>query len=345
MARSGYRIGVVGATGSLGGEVLAALDASSLPVGLVRVIATDASLGTDIEFQGEIYPVETELSLAGLDAVISCAPPEASLACVREALRAEVSCIDGSGALLASQEVPLVAAGLPGQAPAAGAPLVSSPPGPALAWAPVLAPLHERAGIRVVTATALEAASAAGRGAIDVLYAESVSLFNHEDPPEPEVIGQPLAFDSLPVVGALEDDGHSLYEQTLALGLGRLLTPDLSVRVTAAHIPAFVGHAASLVIDTEAPLDAKEAQEILSEAPGVEVWDHESRGPNLRAAAGRDVTLVGRVRSTSGDETPAGGLSLWLAADLLRLAGHNAVRLLEGLLADPASGAAGDADS
>jgi aspartate-semialdehyde dehydrogenase len=79
------------------------------------------------------------------------------------------------------------------------------------------------------------------------------------------------------------------------------------------------------VVDTETPLDAKAAREILSQAAGVEVWDHDERGPNLRAAAGREVTLVGRVRS---DGTPTGGLQLWLAADLLRLAGHNAVKLL-----------------
>jgi len=331
MARTGHRIGLVGATGSLGGEVLADLDASSLRIASLRPIATDRSLGTDVEFQGEICPVETELSgLAGLDAVMLCAPPAASLEGVREALRAEVLCIDCSGALLDAEEVPVWSTWLPEAPGIRSAPLFCSPPGPALAWSAVLAPLHERARIRSVTGTALEAASASGRVAIETLYAESLCLFNQEEPPEPAEIGQPLAFDCLPTLGEPGAEGQTPYEWMLSQSLRRLLVDDLTVRVTAAHVPAFMGHAASLVIETESPIDAKEAREILGQAAGVEVWDHDARGPNLRAAASRETTLVGRLR---GDGS-SGGLQLWLAADLLRLAGHNAVALLAGLLAE-----------
>jgi aspartate-semialdehyde dehydrogenase len=327
MARAGHRIGVFGATGSLGGEVLAALDASALRVALLRPMATDASLGADVEFQGEVYPVETDSKgVAGLDAVIACAPMEASLTCVREALRSEVFCIDGSGSLAGSGDIPVYSTWLPRDDAVLAAPVVTSPPGPALAWSAVLAPLHAEARIRSVTGTALEAASVAGRGAIDTLYAESLAIFGQQDAPDPEEVGQPVAFDCLPALGIPEaEDGVTAYERTLASSLQSLLGAEFAVRVTAAHVPAFVGHAASLVIDTETPLDAKQAREILSQSAGVELWGHDDRGPNLRAATGREVALVGRVRS---DGTPTGGLQLWLAADLLRLAGHNAVRLL-----------------
>ncbi len=70
MASRGVRIGVVGATGALGSEFLAALSESSLPVREIVPIATDRSLGRDVEFQGEVYPVVTEgPSLRGLDLV------------------------------------------------------------------------------------------------------------------------------------------------------------------------------------------------------------------------------------------------------------------------------------
>ena len=80
MAEGGVRIGVLGATGALGSEVLAALDASSIRVSGIVPVASERSLGEDIEFQGEVYPVETSWPrLETLDLVFCCAPAEASL--------------------------------------------------------------------------------------------------------------------------------------------------------------------------------------------------------------------------------------------------------------------------
>ena len=88
MARAGLRIGVVGATGTLGTELLELLDLSSLRVSEIIPIATEDSLGRDIEFQGSLFPVKTEeAGLAGLDLAFLCAPPSAALEFVRGALR------------------------------------------------------------------------------------------------------------------------------------------------------------------------------------------------------------------------------------------------------------------
>jgi aspartate-semialdehyde dehydrogenase len=323
MARAGLRIGIVGATGALGGEVLTALDASSLRVAAIRPMATEASIGQDVEFQGEIYPVEAGVTgLASVDVVLSCVPPAAALECVREALHAEVPCVDCSGALTGSAEVPVGVAwrGLTG----ADDPVVAALAGPALAWSLALAPLHERANVTRVLGTALEAASAAGRGGIDALYGESIALFNQEDPPEPEAIGRPLAFDCLPTVGPPEDGGATLRESLAEIGLRRVLGEETSVSVAAIHVPAFVGHAGQIAIETEQALDPKEAQDLLAGSPGVEYWTDDAAGPNLRAGAGRDVVIVGRLRRDPSSER---GLLLWVVSDPLRLAAANAIAL------------------
>jgi aspartate-semialdehyde dehydrogenase len=92
---SSLRVGVVGATGALGSEVLSVLSESSIPVGEIVPVATDRSLGQEVEFQGVSHPVETEAPpLRELDLVFLCAPPAASLDFVREALRAAVPCVD-----------------------------------------------------------------------------------------------------------------------------------------------------------------------------------------------------------------------------------------------------------
>jgi len=98
-ARTGLRIGVVGATGGLGTELLELLDQSSLRVSEIVPIATDDSLGREIEFQGSSFPVEVDdARLTGLDLVFLCVPPGIALDFVRRALHERVPCIDLSGA-------------------------------------------------------------------------------------------------------------------------------------------------------------------------------------------------------------------------------------------------------
>jgi aspartate-semialdehyde dehydrogenase len=322
----GLRIGLVGATGALGGEVLAALDASGLRIAEIVPVATDRSLGEDLEFQGELHPIVAERpSLKGLDLIFCCAPPAASLEWVREALRAEVPCIDCSGSLGDQSDVPLRAAALPPPPSSEGAPVVATPSGAVLAWSLALAPLHRRAGVRRVVGTVLETAGASGRNGIAALSLQSLALFNQQElPEEEEDLQRPLAFDCHPSLGAVEEDGRSLRERELEAGIRRLLDAEFPVAATVTQVPAFVGQAGTLSIELVEELDVKEAEDHLAQAEGVELWSRDGEGPNLRAASGRDVVLVGRVRKDASVEH---GLQLWLAADVLRLSAVNAVAL------------------
>jgi len=330
MGHAGLGIGVFGATGALGNELLVALEGSALQVASLRAMAPDASLGRDVEFQGEVYPVETETrGLIGLDLVFCCAPPEASMECVREALRAEVACIDCSGALAASKEVPLCVSAVSEVIPQ-GAPLLATPAGAALAWAPVLAALHAEASLTRVTGTALDGASSLGRSGIDALYTEALALFNQEASPDVEVFGEPLAFDCLPGQGAHDEAGRSESELALLGDLRRLLDTECAISLTRVQVPVFVGHAAHLVVETASEQDPVRVAEVLAQAPGVDVWGGGARGPTMRAAAGHERVIVGRPRISPEDPR---SVQLWLVADLLRLAARNAVDLAGSRLA------------
>ncbi len=344
VATVGLRIGVFGATGALGSEVLAALDRSSLHVAEVRAFASDDSLGEDIEFQGSVFPVETDgARFAGLDLVFLCAPPGPSLDAVRHALRAEVPSFDLSGALSLSDEVPLCASGV-GAPPPPDAPVVALPPGAALALSLVLRPLADAAGLARVVATLLESASVAGRQGIQTIYAESLAIFNHEEPPEPGVFGRPVAYDCLPGVGASSEgvaaggegaDEAERREAAVAARVARLLGGSFALTVASVQVPTFVGLGATLAVETERPLDVDGALGAFEKAAGVEVWRGEA--PNLRAAASRDTVLVGRLRrdpSTAAGSSGA-GLLLWVAADALSLTAAHAVALAEARFAAP----------
>jgi len=328
--RRPLRVAVAGATGTLGSELLGVLDARRFPVGALVPIAGERSGGESLEFQGEIYEVGTEPGrIRSCDLAFLCAPAAGSLDLVRLALQLEVPCIDLSGALASQSAVPLLVAHVALPPEALRQPVLAAPATSALAWATVLAPLAHAAGLRRVVGTALASVSGGGRLGIEALSEETIALFNQQDLPDPPHFGRPVAFDLLPAVGEVEEDGSTAAERALARDLRRLLGDDLGVAISSVRVPTFAGDAATLCIETSTPLDPREARALLAKAPGVELWDMDAEGPNTRATAGRDVTLVGRLRRDPSSER---GLLLWLAADTLHLAAVNGVKLAEARL-------------
>ena len=330
MATAGLRIGVIGATGALGAEVLDVLAGSAIRVAQIVPVATEKSLGAEVEFQGQATPVETELpSLHGLDFIFLCAPPMASLVVAREALRAEVPGIDLSGALATTPEVPLRIAHLADPNAGGSPPMVATPTGPALALATVLRPLAERAGINGVQATVLDSASSAGVRGTESLMSESIALFNQQDVPEPTVYSRPIAFDCGPGMKRQDIGGELDREEQTAAMLARLLGDDIGFSITTVQVPTFLGLGCVLHVSTREPLAAADARALLAAADGVELWTDGAEGPSLRAAAGCGDVLVGRTRM---DPSLGNGLRLWLATDPVCLAAANAVRLAEARL-------------
>ncbi len=325
-AGRGLRVAVVGATGALGSEVLAVLEERRFPVRELVPLAGEGSAGEEIAFRDETLAVRREeTSLRGAELVFLCAPPAASLEWTRAALRAEAPTLDLSGGLQERAEVPLLVAGVHAPREALEQPLVTTPTGPALAWILALAPLHRELGLRRVVGTTLEAASGGGRRGIEALSSETVALFNQQDLPEPETFGHPVAFDCVTAFGEMGTEGATRHEEHLVAALRRLLGEKLAVAVTAVRVPTFCGDGASLAVETERGASPESVRAILREAPGVRLAEEES-GVTTRASAGRDVVLVARVRRDPGH---AGTLLLWLAADALRLAAANGVRLAE----------------
>lgn len=315
--RQGRRVGIVGATGVVGSDLIELLEERRFPVAELRPIATDRALGEVVELGGEEIPIQAgDVSLRGLDFVFLCAPPEATGDWVRRALRDEVPCVDLSGSLSAHDEVPMLAAELGPPREHVLRPLVSSPPSSALACALALAPLQREAGIARVAGTHLQPASGAGRDGVRALEGEVVALFNHEEVPESDVFPGPIAFDCIPELGGAAS----------GIGLAKVLGLSNAASLTSIQVPTFSGLGVSLAVEPEREVTPEELRDWWVKAPGVEVWDADMPGPTTRDAASRDVVLAGRVRV---DPSKPGGLLLWLTADPVRLAASNAMRLAE----------------
>jgi aspartate-semialdehyde dehydrogenase len=319
------RVAVVGATGALGGELLDQLRERRFPIQELRPLATDRSLGETVEWLGHELPVVTDAdALGGLDLVFVCTPPGPALEWIRKALQASVACLDFSGALATRAEVPLLGDDAAGDPAVLAAPLATVPLAPALALARVLAPLREAAGLARCVATICDSASGAGRAGVDALQAETIALFNQEDPPATG-LGHALAFDCLPACGAPDADGACEGEARVARELARLLHDEPRLAVTTLRVPIFAGMGIQLSVETERALDLDLAKELLVKTPGLALSPN-AHGPSTRDAIGEDAVQLGRVRR---DPSVAHGLSLWLALDPVRLAASQALRVAE----------------
>jgi aspartate-semialdehyde dehydrogenase len=323
----GLRIAVIGATGTLGSDLLSVLEARSFPLAELIPVATERSMGRAVDFYGQSLPVETDLpSLRGLDLVFLCVPEPEALEWVRAGLHAEVPCIDLSGAVAGASEVPLLVSDLLPDPADLLQPVIATPAGPTLAWSLVLEPIHRCAGLRRVIGTAFEAVSGAGCAGIESLQAESIALFGQREVPEPTVFPRGIAFDCIPMVGEAGTEAGTEVEEALVRGLRRLLGAEIPVAVTAVRVPTFSGTGASVAVEVAEELSAGELSELLVKSPGVAVPGDGMPSPTLREAAESEMVLVGRIRS---DPTCERGLLFWLAADPVRLAASNAVRLAE----------------
>ena len=325
-ARTGLRVVVVGASGALGTELVSVLAERRFPAADLIPLATERSMGNEIEFRGDSVPLLTEVPrLEATDLVFLCAPPAISLDHAGRALRAGVPCFDLSGALAGQPDVPLLVADLAAP-PDLTKPLLAMPGGAAAAVALAVAPLAAEAGLSRLVATSLAAVSGAGTQGVESLSREVLALFNQEEPPDPDLFGRPVAFDCLPAVGDVNGDGGTATELALMRDVPRLLDlSDLAVAATVVQVPTFHGHGISLALELERPLDPVRAADLLGKAPGV-LFQHDPSGPSTRAAVGDEHVRVGRLRL---DTSVPAGLLLWVAADVVRLCAVNAVRLAE----------------
>ena len=149
------------------------------------------------------------------------------------------------------------------------------------------------------------------------------------DDPGGDLYVRPIGFNALPFAGNMADEGYTDEEWKLVNESRKILDlPGLRVEPTCVRVPVMVGHGITATLRFSRPLGVEEASRLLEEAPGVELWT--DRVPTPLDSAGRDDTLVGRLRATVG--TP-GGLNLWCVSDNLRKgAALNTVQIAELLL-------------
>jgi aspartate-semialdehyde dehydrogenase len=175
----------------------------------------------------------------------------------------------------------------------------------------------------------LHSASSEGHAGISALSEQTLALIGQQETIETGPIAGPLAFSSVPHAGAdsEEKDGAALSESQLRTSLHRLLGREVAVSSSSVYVPSFAGQGGALFVETERPVLVGRAATVLAASPGVEVMA-ENEDVSTRDAVGCDTIRVARLRVDTSDPGSGSNLMFWLAADPVRLAAINAVKLL-----------------
>jgi aspartate-semialdehyde dehydrogenase len=337
-------VGVVGATGQVGGVMRRLLAERNFPVEEIRYFASARSAGTTLPWGDEQVTVEDAAVAdpSGLDVALFSAGAAGSRALAPRFAAAGATVIDNSSAFRMDPDVPLVVAEVNPHAIAeARKGIIANPNCTTMAAMPALKALHDEAGLVRLVASTYQAVSGAGGAGVDELdkqvrqVVDRAAELTHDGAavtfPEPEKFARPIAFNVLPLAGTIVDDGsfETNEEQKLRDETRKILEiPDLPVSGTCVRVPVFTGHSLSLNAEFARPISVERATEVLAAAPGVVLVDI----PTPLDAAGKDPTYVGRIRTDPG--VPDGrGLALFVIGDNLRKgAALNAIQIAELLL-------------
>lgn len=334
--KSGYTVAVVGATGAVGTEMIDVLEERAFPVEKLMPLASSRSAGGTVTFKGEAIPVQvlTKDSFAGVDIALFSAGADISREFAPIAAKAGAVVIDNSAAWRMEPDVPLVVPEVNEHDIANHKGIIANPNCSTIQMVVALKPLHDRARIRRIVVTTFQSVSGTGKDAMDELMTETQDLLSFKEA-SPKVYPYQIAFNCLPQIDDFLPSGYTKEEMKM-LNETRKIMGDRTIQVTATtvRVPVYVGHSEAVNIETEQKLSANEARAILSEAPGVLLYDDPAHKvyPMPLDVAGKDEVYVGRVRE---DESIAHGLNLWVVADNLRKgAALNAVQIAECLVKD-----------
>ncbi|MFP5363073.1 MAG: aspartate-semialdehyde dehydrogenase [Thermoleophilia bacterium] len=336
---SALRVAVVGATGAVGTVMLRLLRSRAFPASEIVPFASERSVGRELEGGLVVQPLGED-TIQGFDVALFSAGATRSREWAQRFVDAGAVVVDNSSAFRMADEVPLVVSEVNPEAIDAHRGIVANPNCTTMVAMLPLKALHDEFTLRSMVATSYQAAGGAGQSGIDELAEQIAPLAADvtrlcEDGAAASgsvphsVHHATLAFNVVPLLGMLGDDGHTDEERKLRDESRKILgIPELAVSPLCVRVPVMVGHGVAVRATFARDVDLGRALEVLAAFPGLVLDDV----PTPLEWAGRDEVAVGRVRSDLGD--PRHTLNFFVVGDnLLKGAALNTVQLAEVLVA------------
>ncbi|MGD8385201.1 MAG: aspartate-semialdehyde dehydrogenase [Lysobacterales bacterium] len=330
------RIAVAGATGAVGTTMLSILAESGFQESKVYALASERSLGKTAEFGKYSLDVEVldAFDFSQVDYALFSAGAKVSLQQATRAAAEGSIVIDNTSAFRRDDNIPLVVPEINGdllQDIEAGS-IISNPNCSTIQMLIAIAPLHAAAGIDRINVATYQSVSGAGQKAMEELAQQTMARLSFKDI-ECKVFAQPIAFNALPMIDALQDNGYTREEMKLQWETCKILRDDsIRVNATAVRVPVFYGHSEAVHLETRDDISVDDVRDLLHQAPGLVLIDDTSPAAQATAvthAAGKNEVFVSRLRR---DYTHPRGIDMWVVGDNIRKgAALNAVQIMQAL--------------
>ena len=330
-----YNIAIVGATGAVGQVIIDVLQERRFPVGDIHLLASEQSKGRVVRFQGRSVAIESleDFDFSNVQIAFFSAGGAISEKFVPKATSAGCICIDNTSVFRNAPDVPLVVPEVNPQAIAhyQDRKIIANPNCSTIQMMVALKPIYDAVGLVSINVATYQSVSGAGRSAITELAEQATGLLSGQSI-ETKVFPHQIAFNVIPQIDVLMDNGYCKEEMKMIWETHKLLDDNtIAVHPTTVRVPVMYGHSEAIHIKTQQPLTKAEAQELLAQAPGVELLRDDAAYPTaMTHGANSDPVFVGRVRQDLFDPC---GLHLWVVADNIRKgAALNAVQIAEHLV-------------
>ncbi|MBQ0018333.1 MAG: aspartate-semialdehyde dehydrogenase [Clostridiales bacterium] len=330
-----YKVGVMGATGAVGRQMIDVLAERNFPIEELRCLASERSEGKKLDTPfGECVVQKTcETAFEGLDIVLGASENSVAEAMAPYIKAAGAVFVDNSSAFRLNPEVPLVVPEINPEDALAHKGIISNPNCSTIITLVAINAINKLSEIKGIYASTYQATSGAGAAGPVEMFEQSAKVLAGESDIEPKVFQHQIAYNVIPQIGGFGENGYSSEEMKLQ-NEGRKIMhlPELKVSCTCVRVPVERSHAISACVITEDKLDLDEVRAAIAESAGCKLYDngdaHEYPMPIV--TSGQDIVYVGRIRR---DLINDNGINLWCCGDQVRKgAATNAVQIAELLI-------------
>ncbi len=329
-----YKIGILGATGAVGQEMMKILVERNFPIAELRPIASERSAGKKLPFAGgevEVVAVSDD-AFEGLDLVLGAAENDIAERYAPAIVKAGAVFVDNSSAFRLRDDVPLVIPEINPEDVSWHKGIISNPNCTTIISMVAINALNQLSPIEAIIASSYQAVSGAGAEGPKELMAEVDALAKGESY-DPKVFQYQIAYNVIPQIGGEAFDGYTSEEMKMQNEGRKILhLPELKVSCTCVRVPVVRSHSVSIVVRTKEKISVAAAKDAIAKAQGCKLVDDlgAKRYPMPLETSDQDIVFVGRIRDDLTDDR---GLNLWCCGDQVRKgAATNAIQIAEVVL-------------
>ena len=329
-----FSVAIVGITGAVGEVMLEILESRDFPVKDLFLLASEKSAGKRYQYKSKNFSVQalSQFDFKKADIALFSAGSSISREYAPRAAKEGCVVIDNTSLFRRENHIPLI---IPEVNPSKlerfkDSNIIANPNCSTIGMLVALQPIRSAVGIRRINVATYQAVSGSGKKGIEELAGQTARILNAQ-PIESTVYPQQIAFNALPAIGDLEENGYTNEEMKMVWETQKIFEDDsILVNPTCVRIPVFYGHGEAIHVETKSPITTEKALELLNNAPGVCVIDQKDPidfPTAVRDSGGKDPVFVGRVRQ---DISTDRGLSMWIVSDNVRKgAALNSVQIAE----------------